>query len=148
MTVSLQLQVSGQYRHHGTKHASAPSLRKDKEPKFVPYEPYKAAITPLVATKKKRSASNLTRQASGEDLDTTATSLNSSSPSVVVQQEKEREDCADTKQKLKENAETIEALQREMAEKDKQLKIQMQVGSVLLRTQIKSAPNQCIFPAD
>merc|ERR1712018_327039 len=30
--------------------------RKPKEPKFVPYEPYKAAITPLVATTKRKSS--------------------------------------------------------------------------------------------
>jgi hypothetical protein len=28
-------------------------FQKSKEPKFVPYEPYKAAITPLIVNKKK-----------------------------------------------------------------------------------------------
>ena len=29
--------------------------RKDKGPKFVPYEPYKAAVTPMVATAKAKA---------------------------------------------------------------------------------------------
>ncbi len=33
-------------------------FHKTKEPKFVPYEPYKAAITPLIVHKKKNKSLN------------------------------------------------------------------------------------------
>ena len=36
-------------------------FQKSKEPKFVPYEPYKAAITPMVVSKKKNRSMNNVR---------------------------------------------------------------------------------------
>jgi hypothetical protein len=34
-------------------------VRHSKEPRFVPYEPYKAAITPLTCSKKKHSRGSI-----------------------------------------------------------------------------------------
>ncbi|TRY67574.1 hypothetical protein TCAL_07826 [Tigriopus californicus] len=124
---------------HRTITPSSSSFRKDKEPKFVPYEPYKASVTPLVSkpkrAKKKSLNSSLAesvRAVSEEPVSPGSpesipphpmSPVPCSSPTYV---DPHRPDDALANEML---LERIAKLERDLAESEKQLKIQTQVNS-------------------
>jgi len=78
--------------------------KKEREPRFVPYEPYKAAVTPLEATSGARV--RIKRKACKSD----------------------SEDSHKVEEKVDETTRReMDLLRKELEEKDKQLRIQIQV---------------------
>ena len=68
------------------------SVHKTKEPKFVPYEPYRAAITPLVAptSKKREKKDSLKKKSSTNSIESHTeenTSLNETNNSLILQEQ-------------------------------------------------------------
>ena len=123
-----------------TSSTTKTSKSHSKEPKFVPYEPYKAAVTKIVPAKlgRRKSSLNLVKagQASQNDVDevknsasTTTSSAQSSQLTPTVpppEQKPSREDRLVTG--LLDEANTkIKDLETCLAEAEKQLKIQTQV---------------------
>ena len=116
------------------------SVKKKKGPKFVPYEPYKAAVTPFIDEKFQRRSSEMSRTqscptGSGEDKPSTQ---------VVGSEPRETSDVgpsgsgAEINPQLEENYRTmLDAKERELVRlraalenSEKQLKIQIQVSFV------------------
>ena len=104
---------------------AAPKPRsKEKEAKFVPYEPYKAAITPIcdpTGSKQKKKKSNPTIQ-------TSQISFEKEENSITIEKKSANENSGTKSAAEFEKMESeIGRLERELAEKDKQIRIQTQV---------------------
>ena len=112
----VELPTSGQLNRNNVK-------KKEKEPKFVPYEPYKAAVTPLTTQPKTKLRS---------------TSSSTSLKTLKEECESLKEEFIHDKQLIEAKDAEIEALKRQLAEKDKQLKIQTQVNSEVKRLLVAS----------
>eukprot|EP00095_Tigriopus_kingsejongensis_P005349 maker-scaffold34_size539781-snap-gene-0.16 protein:Tk05349 transcript:maker-scaffold34_size539781-snap-gene-0.16-mRNA-1 annotation:"Golgin-45" len=109
-------------------------FKKDKEPKFVPYEPYKGAVTPLVPVGRRRKCPGTSKsavRASKSGSVTPPTSpVPSSSPTYIG------------KEVSKESSEvllkTIAELKAKLSESEKQLKIQTQVNAEVKKLLVAS----------
>ena len=114
------------------------SFTKDKEPKFVPYEPYKAAVTPLTndtsnkmkkptnAITEKYKKSIITRSESNDNNDNDKTRLNHSIGSAS-ETYLDISDSKEVRKLLEEKDREMARLTQQLAEKEKQLRIQTQV---------------------
>lgn len=125
--------------------SSRPLLpRRDKEPKFVPYEPYKAAVTHLVDPVKKKAGSIKRAGAVADKEEEKSPTLErqSSAPEVHHHQRRrqrsstcqdetaengEGDTAAEVEKSESEKDDEIRRLKEELAEKDKQIRIQTQV---------------------
>jgi hypothetical protein len=142
-----------------TKSNSIGGDRKNKEPKFVPYEPYKAAVNPMVADirskkmkKKKSSSSSSTAQKqqkeefSSEFVVTSQPAAVFASSSSVVESRGSQTLSAEAVEKIrKQSRQELEAkdvevatLKKDLAEKEKQLRIQTQVNTEVKRLLVAS----------
>ncbi len=110
--------------------------KRDREPKFVPYEPYKAAITHLVdPVRKRRSApaTNGRKEVSpdGQNLAATDGSPDDKGRAEGSDGQNRRRD-PEAETSLREKEAEIERLREELTEKEKQIRIQTQVRKMLL----------------
>ena len=104
--------------------SSSSAFKRNKEPKFVPYEPYKAAVTSLVTNEKRighRKSLSVEKvdqpAASPKPVDTIIVDLNGDEGQAG------REEVNDEKYKQ------VQELQQKLDESEKQLRIQLQVSS-------------------
>ena len=88
------------------------ALKKDREPKFVPYEPYKAAVTHLVEPVKRRRPGNVVVDKGVEE---------------VCDQERLGLEVHHAEAHHDERDAQIQRFKDELAEKEKQIRIQTQV---------------------
>ena len=116
--------------------AQSNSASKQKQPKFVPYEPYKAALTPIWdTTSVSRNASlSRSRKASTKSLnneehkDISNESNNTSSNNVTADNLRQQEDTLDKSlDKITDKDKEILRLRNELEESEKKLRIQTQV---------------------
>ena len=100
------------------------SILNEKKPRFVPYEPYKAAVTPLVPLKKKGSRGSMKAQSPPKEI-VHEPSANEESPKLVreVEEAYKRE---------------INDLKKKVEETGKQLRIQTQVNSEVKKLLVAS----------
>lgn len=124
--------------------APSSSFRKDKEPKFVPYEPYKASVTPLVSRPKKTKKKSLNSTSSGS---IRAASEEPISPEVVPPHPMSPVPCSSPTYVDPNQSDVVEneillsriaQLERDLAESEKQLKIQTQVNSEVKKLLVAS----------
>jgi len=116
--------------------------RKDKGPKFVPYEPYKAAVTPMVATAKAKAKVQASqgalpvkgiiapREEDKEEL--------KSQQELASRASSSENNGGNVKEEDVERDSTIADLRRELEERDKQLRIQTQVNTEVKRLLVAS----------
>ncbi len=107
------------------------TIKKDKEPKFVPYEPYKAAITPLESKKHSKKGAQALKRSPAVESGTKSESPEDTTGETVADEE-DKDSIRLTKKD-----EEIATLKKELAEKEKQLKIQTQVILLVCSVMLK-----------
>ena len=109
-------------------------IKQSKEPRFVPYEPYKAAITPLTCNKKKHSKGNSgekIKQEINDDVDAAATKVNVTK-TVDVEDNKVKQEM---EEKYKKELNSVKA---KLDDAEKALRIQIQVNSEVKKLLVAS----------
>lgn len=108
-------------------------IKQSKEPRFVPYEPYKAAITPLTCNKKKHSKGNSgekIKQEINDDVD--AAAKVNVTKTVDVEDNKVKQEI---EEKYKRELNTVKA---KLDDAEKALRIQIQVNSEVKKLLVAS----------
>jgi len=132
--------------HPPARKSNSVGAKKDKGPKFVPYEPYKAAVTPMVAAAKKSKVKipgTLSKKcipAQVEDAEAELKSPNrDTKPELASQQSTPNEKLPLlSRHVVVERDSEMASLRRELDERDKQLKIQKQVNTEVKRLLVAS----------
>jgi len=119
-----------------------PAVRKQREPKFVPYEPYKGAVS-FLESKSSRKVPKLGR--SGVDRSSRGSSVESAaslSPAAPIRENEELDEqsplAANYRAMLEAKEREIEQLRSQAEASDRQLKIQIKVNSEVKKLLVAS----------
>jgi len=136
--------------HPPARKSNSVGARKDKGPKFVPYEPYKAAVTPMVAVAKTKvkipgTLSKKCLPAQIEDAEAELKSPNRDTkpelaPQLAVSSPDEKLPLQPllSRHVVVERDAEVASLRRELDERNKQLRIQTQVNTEVKRLLVAS----------
>ena len=108
--------------------------RQSKEPKFVPYEPYKAAVKPIVPHKKKQVRS--TSIASSSNSASTGVKTDAKVDAVSAPQPSYEDKLMS--EMLQESNDRVKELETRLAESEKQIRIQNQVNAEVKKLLVAS----------
>merc|ERR1711976_165465 len=113
---------------HGTK--------KPKEAKFVPYEPYKAAITPLILPRKKKSSKEVqVKEIENPACDETDLAKESENFREEINQVENNSELVEQNSELNSG---MKGLQKKLTDAEKQLNIQTQVNNEVKKLLVAS----------
>ena len=112
-------------------------IKQSKEPRFVPYEPYKAAITPLTTCHKKKHSRGNSKDLKNESLDEPDAKFQATKPSDHVA-DKPKADESISKEKEEKYLREINDLKVKLDDAEKQLRIQTQVNSEVKKLLVAS----------
>lgn len=126
-------------------------FKKDKEPKFVPYEPYKGAVTPLTSKPRNKKPKRPPPKKEEKNESVKEEEPNKSSDKNVIVSEPRfksetarywsdvtKEEYQRMKKELEEKERELNNVKSEMADMEKQVKIQVQVNTEVKRLLVAS----------
>ena len=112
-------------------------IKQSKEPRFVPYEPYKAAITPLTTCHKKKHSRGNSKDLKNEPIDEPDAKIQATKPSDHVA-DKPKADESISKETEEKYLREINDLKVKLDDAEKQLRIQTQVNSEVKKLLVAS----------